>query len=245
VESAYEVMHVAALLEPTPYLTAEERAGLPAAHHHAWTVVTAVEVTLAGVAVLADLLVPSLVMLALAGVSLLVRRRGVGSLGFHRAAALPLAGKALVFAAAWSLFQFGLTMPIANHVSGHETDLSQFADVEGNAGRLLALLLLSWTIAAVGEEFAYRGYLQTRLRELFGSSRAGVAVAVAVSSVLFGVAHSEQGIIGVVVITLDGVAFSAVRYRLRTLWAAVLVHGFNNTIRFVTFFVAGPVYGLW
>jgi len=236
---------VTTLLEPARYLTDEERAGLPARHRRAWLAVTAVEVLLAGAAVVADLVVPSLVMLALAGASLLARRQGFGSLGCHRAAAVPLAVKALLFAAAWSAFQFAVTMPLANHVSGHKTDLAQFADVEGNVGRLLGLLLLSWTVAAVGEELAYRGYLQTRLRQLFGSGRAGLVSAVLVSSVLFGIAHSEQGAIGVVVITLDGMAFSVLRYRLRTLWASVLAHGFNNTIGFVTFFFAGAVYGLW
>jgi hypothetical protein len=29
------------------------------------------------------------------------------------------------------------------------------------------------------------------------------------------------------------------------LWAAVLAHGFNNTIGLVTFFFVGPIYGLW
>lgn len=233
------------LLEPARYLTADERIRFPARHRTAWVIVTVAEVVLATAAVLADLLVPSLVLLAMAGASLLARRCGPASLGFHRSAGGPLAMKALLFAALWSLFQFAVTMPLANHASGRRTDLGEFGDLQGNAGRLLALLVLSWTVAAVGEELAYRGYLQTRLRQLLGSGRAGLAGAVLVSSVLFGVAHSEQGAIGVLVITLDGVAFSVLRYRLRTLWAAVLAHGFNNTIGFVTFFLAGPTYGMW
>ena len=36
--------------------------------------------------------------------------------------------------------------------------------------------------------------------------------------------------------------FSALRWRFRTLWAAVLAHGFNNTIGLVTFFLVGPIY---
>jgi len=233
------------LLEPARYLTADELARFPIRHRTVWVVITAAEVVLATAAVLADLVVPSLVLIVMAAVSLLARRRGPASLGFHRSGGGPLAVKALVFALLWTLFQFAVTMPVANHVSGRRTDLGEFADVQGNVGRLLVLLALSWTVAAVGEELAYRGYLQTRLRQLLGSGRAGLAGAVLVSSVLFGVAHSEQGVVGVLVITLDGIAFSALRYRLRTLWASVLAHGFNNTIGFVTFFLAGPTYGLW
>jgi membrane protease YdiL (CAAX protease family) len=110
---------------------------------------------------------------------------------------------------------------------------------------LVGLLVLSWTLAAVGEELAYRGYLQTRMRELFGSGRTGLVFAVLVSSLLFGLAHSEQGMVGVIAITLDAVAFSVVRYRYKTLWASVLAHGFNNTIGLIAFFVVGPVHGFW
>jgi hypothetical protein len=35
------------------------------------------------------------------------------------------------------------------------------------------------------------------------------------------------------------------RYRFQTLWAAILAHGFNNTIGMASFYIAGPFYGLW
>lgn len=70
-------------------------------------------------------------------------------------------------------------------------------------------------------------------------------MAVLVTSVLFGLLHTEQGAIAVLVVSLDGIAFSVVRYRYDTVWASVLAHGFNNTIGFVAFFFVGPVYGLW
>ena len=73
----------------------------------------------------------------------------------------------LVFALLWSLFQLGVTMPIANHVSGVVQDLSGFEGLEGNVGMLAGLLVLSWTFAAFGEELAYRGYLLTRIGEAF------------------------------------------------------------------------------
>jgi hypothetical protein len=136
-------------------------------------------------------------------------------------------------------------MPLANHVSGTRQDLSGFADLEGDLGLLLVFLVLSWTLAAFVEEVAFRGYLQTRMRDVLGHGRAGTVVAVLASSVLFGVLHSEQGLIGVLVVSLDAVALSVVRYRCRTLWASVLAHGFNNTIGFVAFYLVGPVYGLW
>jgi membrane protease YdiL (CAAX protease family) len=105
--------------------------------------------------------------------------------------------------------------------------------------------VLSWTLAALGEELAYRGYLQTRIVDVFGPGTTGVVIAVLLSSLLFGVAHTEQGAVGVVATALDAVVFSVLRYRYKTLWAAVLAHGFNNTIGFLAFFLVGPLHGLW
>ena len=89
---------------------------------------------------------------------------------------------------------------------------------------------MSWTLAAVGEEVAYRGYLQTRIRELLPDGRSGLVMAVALSSALFGLAHTEQGLVGILLATSDAIFFSVLRYRYRTLWASVLAHGFLNSI---------------
>jgi uncharacterized protein len=210
-----------------------------------WRLVAALEVLGATAAVLSDLLIPSLVLAAMAVLSLVVRRRGAWSLGLRRVPAGPLAVRMLVFAVVWSMLQVGLTMPLANHLSGTRQDLSGFADVQGSLGLLALFVALSWTLAAFVEEFAFRGYLQTRMRDVLGGGSAALVVAVLASSVLFGVLHSEQGLIGVLVVSLDAVAFSVVRYRYDTLWASVLAHGFNNTIGFIAFYFVGPVYGLW
>ena len=233
------------LLEPARYLTDDELDDRPRRHRRLWMFATALEVVLACAAILLDLVVPSLVLAVMAAVSLLVRRARWSSLGFHRPEDPRLVVKMLAFAAVWSLFQLAVTMPIANHVSGERQDLDDFADLEGDLGMLLGMLVLGWTIAAVLEELAYRGYLQTRMRQLFGNSAPALVVTVLLSSVLFGRVHSEQGLIGMAVVTLDGIAWSMLRYRYRTLWASVLAHGFNNTIGFVTFYFVGPVYGLW
>jgi hypothetical protein len=89
----------------TQNLPADEIARRPARHQRAWATVTAVEVAAGSAAVALDLVIPTLVLLAMAGVSLLIRRQGFGSLGFHRVEPRRLAVKMLVFAAAWSLLQ--------------------------------------------------------------------------------------------------------------------------------------------
>jgi membrane protease YdiL (CAAX protease family) len=69
--------------------------------------------------------------------------------------------------------------------------------VGDSPGVLAVLLLCGSTPGAFAEELAYRGYLQTRLTQAFGFGKVAVLIAVLLSSVLFGIAHSEQGEIGV------------------------------------------------
>ena len=203
-----------------------------------WTVAAAVEVVLAAVAVVADVLIPTFVLLAMAGASLAARRQGPGSLG-------RMAGQALGLTIAWTALQLTLVMPPLEHLTGRRQDLSDFDTIHGNLPMLLVYLGLSWTLAAVGEEVAYRGYLLTRLREVLPPGTVGVALAVAGSSVLFGLAHTEQGVIGIALTTLDAIFFCWLRYRFASLWACVLAHGFNNTIGLIAYYLVGPVYGLW
>jgi len=203
------------------------------------------EAGLGVVAVLADLLIPSVVLLAMAVVSMGLRRERPSTLGLRRPPVWRTAGVLLALTIGWSMVQLSLTMPIAHHLSGRTQDLGAFDDVPGNAGQLVVFLVLGWTLGALIEEVAYRGYLLTRICEAVGGDRAGPAFAVLVSSVLFGIAHTEQGVVGVLVVTLDGLYFSALRLRFRSLWASILAHGFNNSIGFVAFFVVGPIYGFW
>ncbi len=72
---------------------------LPPRHQGLWTAITAIEVIAACAFVLLDLVVPTLVLLAMACVSLVLRRTGFASLGFHRSS-VSLIPKMLAFAAA-------------------------------------------------------------------------------------------------------------------------------------------------
>lgn len=206
----------------------------------------AIEVGAATAAIVANLVVPTIVILLLMAASLLLRRERLATVGLTRlAGGWHVVLRILGWVALWTLIQLGLVMPALNHLTGRTQDLSEMADVQGSVGLLLVFLLLTWTIAAFGEELVYRGYLPTRVTDALGSGTVAVVTAVVASSVLFGLAHTEQGLVGVVVTFLDALFFSALRLRYRTVWASILAHGFNNTIGLVALFLVGPIYGLW
>jgi membrane protease YdiL (CAAX protease family) len=210
------------------------------------TVSAVVEVLLAALVVVAHWFLPAVVLVVMAGVSLAVRRRGPSSLGFHRPVRpWRLVAQMAGFAVGWTVVNVALLIPVTNHLSGTRQDVSAFTDLEGNVGLLLLYLAAAWVVAAFCEEVAFRGYLLTRLTDVLGRRRAGLVASVAVSSALFGLLHTEQGLVGVVVSGVAGAVFCWLKLRCRTLWAPILAHGFDDTIGFVWFYFFGPVYGLW
>jgi uncharacterized protein len=212
-----------------------------------WKIITLIELCVAATVIILDLFIPTLAILGIMAVSLLVRSEHITTIGFKRPQSwFRMIGFVFVSVFFLQLFDVGVTMPILNHLTGKTIDYSGFASLQGNLGQLLLLLTLSWTLAALGEEIVYRGYLQKLLGNLFGSSLAGVSLTIGISSLFFGLAHTEQGIIGVVVTTIDALFFSWLKRKFdNNLWASILAHGFYNSIGMIIFYFTGPIYGLW
>jgi membrane protease YdiL (CAAX protease family) len=204
-------------------------------------------VALAVSVVLLDLLLPTVVLLALWGLSSLVRREGPRQIGLRRPNRPgPMLVQVLGLSVAWTALVYAMVTPAVELMAGERRDVSQFAPIEGDLPLLGLMLVLSWTLAACGEEVAYRGYLLTRAQQLL--TRAGAAapiLAAVLSSVTFGLAHREQGVVGVVLTTLDGLLFAALRHRYATVWASVVAHGTINSIGLTAYFVAGPLPSPW
>jgi membrane protease YdiL (CAAX protease family) len=214
---------------------------------HLWKIIAVIEIILASVIIIFDIFIPTLIVLGIIVISLLIRREGISALGFKKNKnAAQMIGVILLSVILWQLIQIGVTMPILNHLTGTTQDLSAFANLKGNLSQLSLYLILTWTLAAFGEEMVYRGYLQNRLSAVFGENTIGLVLTIGISSLLFGVAHTEQGIIGVVVTTLDALFFSWLKMKYENnLWAAILAHGFSNSVGLIVFYFTGPIYGLW
>ncbi|MFB0920314.1 MAG: type II CAAX endopeptidase family protein [Oscillospiraceae bacterium] len=146
---------------------------------------------------------------------------------------------------ALTVFDYALVIPAINHLTHTTQDMSMYSSLKGNAGLMLIYLAYSWILAAIVEETAYRGFFQNRIISLFSNKALGTVIAVGTTSLLFGFMHSEQGVVGMVTTAFDAIVLSVVRYRYKSIWASVLVHGFSNMIGIVTFYFTGPIYGLW
>lgn len=94
--------------------------------------------------------------------------------------------------------------------------------------------VLASAAAGVGEEVAYRGFLLAVLTATTDS----LLLAVALSSIAFGLLHAYQGTIGMVRTTAIGIAFAGVVIASGSLWPVVVGHTMINL-------VAGLVLGEW
>jgi hypothetical protein len=211
---------------------------------HLWW--TGLELAAAVTAVALDLLIPAFVILVVAAVSLAIRRESPASLGFHRLPApMRTAGVVALLVAGWSVLQVGLLMPVLERATGESQDFGVFDELQGDVGLLVLLVLASWILGALVEETAFRGLVVTRITELFGSRAGARLLAVLGAALLFAAIHTEQGTVGVAVTFLDGLFFGWLRFHYGSVWAAVLAHGFSNTLGLLVFFTWGSMGGLW
>ena len=132
------------------------------------------------------------------------------------------------------LFAVYATTPLISRFFGVEPDYSEFKDIRGNLTLLFIFLGLSWTLAAVGEEICFRGFLMKRLAQVFGENRASWIAALLLSSALFGWGHTEQGVSGWIQEGLSGLILGILFLcAKRNLTIPIVAHGISNTVAFV------------
>lgn len=127
-----------------------------------------------------------------------------------------------------------LVGPFVARFAGTPPNNSRFEGIHGSVLALTGWLSVAWTVAAFGEEMVFRGYLMNRISDLIGNNRAGWIAALLVSSLIFGEAHSYQGLAGAIGTTeiglLLGVMYLVNR---RNLWMNIVCHGFIDSISLI------------
>ena len=143
----------------------------------------------------------------------------------------------IMFGVGYQVFDLYALEPLVMWFGGDPPDLGHFAAVRGNVTLLLVMLALSWSLAAFGEELVFRGYLLNRIAELADRSRAGWALGLGATSVLFGIPHLYQGASGAITAGLSGLAVGALYLASgRNLWVPIIAHGVLDTTGFALIF---------
>jgi membrane protease YdiL (CAAX protease family) len=109
-------------------------------------------------------------------------------------------------------------------LEGMQSRLDLLLGTEMSWPRFLVTLLGAGFLAPVAEELFFRGFLYTALRQ-----RLGIAAAATISSLIFAVAHVDA--LGVVAASfVIGVALALAYEYTRSLWVAIAIHAFNNSV---------------
>lgn len=117
-------------------------------------------------------------------------------------------------------------------------DISRFNPMEGNLLLFLGYLIATWTTITFGEEMLFRAFLTSQLAGIFGNTKVGWALGVIGSSVAFGLAHYQEGLVGMLTTGAVGLLFALIYLRTgRNLWVTIIAHGLLNTLRFVFVFL--------
>lgn len=133
-----------------------------------------------------------------------------------------------------------LLNPLWENIFGVSRDLERFSDVAGSPTELTRLLALNWTVAAFGEELAFRIVLMRGIAFALGDSRRAFAVALVLQAVIFGLVHAYQGPAGILGSTINGLVFGGLTLAARgSIWPAAIAHGSSNTIGIMSLYLSG------
>lgn len=140
-------------------------------------------------------------------------------------------GALLAIIAALIVFQI-ILMNLPGQVM-QPSNQSEYNPLIGNLPLFLVMLVAAWTLIAFGEEMLFRAFLLNSLAGSFGTLKARWALALAGSSLLFGLAHYDWGIAGIIETIIVGLVLGSIYLRTgRNLWVTIIAHGLINTLKF-------------
>jgi len=118
---------------------------------------------------------------------------------------------------------------------------TRFEGIEGNGLYFLSIIFLVW-IESFLEELLDRGFLLTKLEQLFSIIPLSVVLAVKTQAAIFGFRHSPtHGVSGAMVTGVIGLVFGIAYVAFgRNLWALIIAHCFLNSMSMVERFFETP-----
>jgi uncharacterized protein len=128
-------------------------------------------------------------------------------------------------------FELFVSHPLLIWLTGTPPDLEDFRILTGNLKTTLLAIALAWILAAFGEEMVYRGYLMNRLADFGNRTRLAWFCSLMISSLVFALAHTYQGLTGVVEAGIDGFFLALMYLRTdRNLSVPIIAHGVQDTV---------------
>jgi len=120
---------------------------------------------------------------------------------------------------------------------GAEWPASPFEALAGDKTALLLVGVYAALLVGLTEEMVFRGFLMSRLAELFGMTIGAWWGAAILTGLVFGLLHVGQGTMGAVNATALGILFGAAYLVCgHNLWVVVVAHSLYDTVRVLQYF---------
>jgi membrane protease YdiL (CAAX protease family) len=175
----------------------------------------------------------------LSALLLCVRKGSFAEIGFRRPASWArtvMLGAAIGISA--QLVFVVLVDPALGRLTGSPIDLSSLDSMRGNPAVFVIMLAVGWIVGGLLEEMLFRGYLLKRVTLLSGESAGSKALAIALTSIAFGMAHGYQDTAGMISTGMMGALLGILFIWSRnSLWLPILVHGVSNTLGITLIFM--------
>ncbi len=174
------------------------------------------------------------VLLATAGLALALRlvRVRLPDLGLVKKS---LASDVLIGVAVGLLLPLlQLTLIIPHTGGAARSDVIASRAIMGDSlGGLVGAIIMGWLVGGFAEELFFRGYIFYTLRGWLPDKRLGVGVALLVSTLLFGLLHAYQGVVGMLDTGLFALLMALLYLWRGRLAAPMIAHGLNNMLLFI------------
>lgn len=129
------------------------------------------------------------------------------------------------------LIELYVSQPLLVRLTHRPPDLSDFNDLRGNFKLMLVGLALTWTLAAFGEEMAWRGWLMNRVAGLGHKAPVAWIISLLFVNAAFGMAHAYQGLTGIIDEGFMGLLLGLMfLWGGECLWIPIIAHGVQDSI---------------
>ena len=120
-----------------------------------------------------------------------------------------------------------IVQPLVNWLCNEPADYSTFQHIKGDLSEYFKWLYRMWISAAIGEELLFRAFAFAQLKKVFGNKK---IVIVILSALMFCLPHLYQGIAGLIMTFVFGIAFAIIYMKFQNIWINIIVHGLIDTV---------------
>jgi len=129
----------------------------------------------------------------------------------------------------WVAFMRWIYLPLISYLF-IVPDYTEYNFIQNNPTNLIITIAAAWIIGGFYEEIIFRGFIQKTIEGWLNNNHSFLFAGL-ITSVIFGLYHSQQGYLGMISATLGGLFWTFLLKRFgKNLWYPIISHAIFDTI---------------